>query len=444
MSEKSEQAMHTELLASPAAAVLRRYVLRCASGQAEPARCEIGAHQISVGQSEANSVRVSDASVSRFHFELVREHDTLLIRDLGSTNGTLVEGVFVREAQLQPGQHVRAGRIEFVVEGEGETASVEAYPGTCYGALVGGSAPMRMLYALLDRAARSDATVLLQGESGTGKELVAEEIHRHSARSNGPFVIVDCGALPEDLIESELFGHEKGAFTGAANERPGAFEAADGGTLLLDEIGELPLLLQPKLLRVLESRTVKRLGSNQRRPVDVRFIAATNRNLRSEVNASAFREDLFWRLSVVELRIPPLRERREDLPGLLEALWQRTGVTSGALAIDPQTLAQLSRLPWRGNVRELRNFVERTAVLGAAELPPHTLENPPAGSAPGESTVRTDLPFKDAKELWNNQFERSYLEQRLLDAEGNLSRLAREATIDRAHLLKLLKKHGLR
>jgi len=443
VTKKRAPEQHTEMIYGAPVAKLRRYTLRSASPGVEPTVAMVGASSLSVGQSEANDVRVGDTSVSRFHFELAREKEALIIRDLGSTNGTLVEGVFVREARLSPGQRIRAGRVEFTLEAEGEPSQVDALQSDTYGELVAGSESMRVLFALMDKAAQSSVTVLIQGESGTGKELVAEEIHRHSQRRDGPFIIVDCGALPDDLIESELFGHEKGAFTGAATERAGAFESAHGGTLFLDEIGELPLALQPKLLRALEARTIKRLGSNQRRDVDIRFVAASNRNLREEVNRHTFREDLFWRLSVLEMRIPPLRERSEDIPALVQALWQRTEVTDGPPTIDAETMAQLATLPWRGNVRELRNFVERTAVLGAVQLPSGTLEYPPLGRA-ATVAVRTDLSYKEAKELWTNHFERTYLEDRLVQAEGNMSRLSREASIDRAYLLKLLKKHKLR
>jgi len=442
VTRKRSSTAQTELLGQ-GIAELPRCTLRALGDGVTPVEAQVGVSSLSVGQSQANDVHVDDASVSRFHFELTRDPKGLLIRDLGSTNGTLVEGVFVIEARLSPGQRIRAGRAEFTVELEQTKSRVAAHSEGRFGALIGASEPMRVLFALIDKAAQSDATVLVQGESGTGKELVAEELHRHSQRRDGPFIIVDCGALPDELIESELFGHEKGAFTGAHVERAGAFEAAHGGTLFLDEIGELPLALQPKLLRVLEARTVKRVGSNQRHPVDVRFVAASNRNLRQEVNAGSFREDLFWRLSVVELRIPPLRERADDIPALFDALWQQAGVASGPHPIDAETMSELTRQPWRGNVRELRNYVERTAVLGATPMPEGTPERErPAGD--GALRVEWELPYRDAKERWVEHFERAFLERRLTEAEGNLSRLAREAEMDRAFLLKLLRKHGMR
>ena len=442
MAKKPLSGQSTELLGT-SVAQLQRCTLRGLTAGIEPVAAQVGASALSVGQGEANQVRVADPSVSRFHFELVREHGGLFIRDLGSTNGTLVEGVFVREARLSPGQRIRAGRAEFVIEIGDDTSEVVALSSPRYGQLVGSSEPMRVLFALMDKAAHSDATVLIQGETGTGKELVAEEIHRHSDRRDGPLVVVDCGALPENLTESELFGHEKGAFTGAVGERAGAFEEAAGGTLFLDEIGELPLGLQPKLLRALEARTIRRVGSNKSRRVDVRYIAATNRNLRSEVNAGAFREDLFWRLSVVELRVPPLRERRQDIPVLINELWQRSRGGGSSAGFDAETLQTLGGLPWRGNVRELRNFVERTAVLGAVELPVRTFEEP-GGSAQTTPGIRFDLPYTEAKTLWTDHFELQYLNHRLAAVAGNQSQLSREANMDRTFLLKLMRKHGLR
>ena len=456
--------LKTEHISSASQTQVQRFVLRVTQGKAKPAKIDIGPTSTSVGQSEANDVCVDDGAVSRFHFEITREAGKVLLRDLDSTNGTKINGVSVHLAKLRPGQTIRAGRSEFVFEARDQSQGVPTSATTGFGDLVGASEAMRMLYAQLEKIAPSEATALILGESGTGKELVAHELHRHSDRKDGPFIIVDCGALPEELIESELFGHKKGAFTGATVDRIGAFEAAHGGTLFLDEIGELPLALQPKLLRVLESRTIRRIGDNTRRPVDVRFVAATHRNLRAEVNAGTFREDLFWRLAVMELRIPPLRERREDIPLLAQALWSRSGLTKTGPGFDPDTLEKMQRLPWRGNVRELRNFVERAAVFGADALPMQTTEHllapkgspsdlpqkqsdassNPIGQGPSTAELQLDLSFRDAKEAWVERFERQYLAQRLEMAEGNMSRMARETSMDRAHLLKLLRKHGFR
>jgi two-component system response regulator GlrR len=313
---------------------------------------------------------------------------------------------------------------------------------------VGDSVAMRALFAQLDRLAQCPATVRNLGESGTAKELYAGAIHERGARARKPFLVIDCGAIPPELVESELFGHERGAFTGASQERKGAFEAADGGTLLLDEIGELPLNVQPKLLRALERRQVKRVGADQHRSVDVRFVAATHRDLRRAVNQGTFREDLFFRLAVAMVRVPPLRERTEDLPMLLEYLW---GETFRALGLEPrpftapsaETLRHLSSLPWEGNVRELRNFVERSVALSGA-LDTSKLGVGGSGARSESVAVRHDLPYRDAKEAWLEIFEKAYLSRRLEQASGNVSQVAREADMDRAHLIKLLKKYAVR
>ena len=306
----------------------------------------------------------------------------------------------------------------------------------------GGSRAWRAAMASLERAAAGDLTVLLQGETGTGKDAAAESIHRESARANAAFVVVDCASMPANLMESELFGHEKGAFTGADRARVGAFQAASGGTLLLDEIGELPLELQPKLLRVLESRQVQRIGGTQREPVNVRVIAATNRNLRAEVNERRFRSDLYYRLAVLEITLPPLRQRGGDIPALVEALLTSIGAQEAPAAARlraPATLAELARHPWPGNVRELRNHVERWIALD--EQPPllATEEAPARGAA-----VDTSKPIRVERDRWLRAFEREYLSKLLAEHGDNVSAAARAAGIDRIHMYRLLWKAGLR
>ena len=432
---------------TPVGLKVRRALLRPPSG--EP--LSSAAERITVGSREGNDLVLDDATVSRCHAEITREPDGFRLRDLDSTNGTRVNGVRVVEAYLGEEATLTFGgaAVRFAVAQEQE--EVPLHPEPRFGRLVGDSVAMRTLFAQLDRLARSAATVLVLGESGTGKELIAEAVHEHSARAKKPFVVVDCGAIPPELVESELFGHERGAFTGAAQERKGAFEAADGGTLFLDEIGELPLNVQPKLLRALERRQVKRVGADQHRPVDVRFIAATHRDLRRAVNQGAFREDLFFRLAVALVRVPPLRERTEDLPLLLQHLW---GETFRALGLEPrpftapsaETLRHLGSLPWEGNVRELRNFVERSVALSGA-LDTSKLDLSGAGARGGEAAaaaVRHDLPYREAKDAWLEIFEKSYLSRRLEQASGNVSQVAREADMDRAHLIKLLKKYAVR
>jgi two-component system, NtrC family, response regulator GlrR len=246
-------------------------------------------------------------------------------------------------------------------------------PPVRFGRMVGRSLVMRQLFGLLERAAASDATVLIEGETGTGKEVSAVAIHENSPRKSGPFIVVDCGAIPAQLLESELFGYEKGAFTGAVSARMGAFEAANGGTIFLDEIGELSLDLQPKILRALEGRKVKRVGSNTYAPIDVRVIAATNRNLREEVAQKRFRSDLYYRLAVLSVKLPALRERPEDLPALVDEVLTHLGVRSSPSASPiraPDYIAMLSRYRWPGNVRQLRNYLERRVALGETVAPP--------------------------------------------------------------------------
>ena len=430
---------------TPVGLRVRRALLRPPSGEPVSSAAE----RITVGSQEGNDLVLSDATVSRFHAELTREPDGYRLRDLDSTNGTRVNGVRVVEAYLGEEATLTFGNapVRFAVAQEQE--EVPLHPEPRFGRLVGDSVAMRALFAQLDRLARSAATVLVLGESGTGKELIAEAVHDHSTRAKKPFVVVDCGAIPPELVESELFGHERGAFTGASQERKGAFEAADGGTLFLDEIGELPLNVQPKLLRALERRQVKRVGADQHRPVDVRFIAATHRDLRRAVNQGSFREDLFFRLAVAMVRVPPLRERIEDLPLLLQHLW---GDTFRALGLEPkpftspsaETLRHLASLPWEGNVRELRNFVERSVALsGALDTSKLSLSGN-SSRADNAAAVRHDLPYKDAKDAWLEIFEKAYLSRRLEQAGGNVSQVAREADMDRAHLIKLLKKYAVR
>jgi len=298
---------------------------------------------------------------------------------------------------------------------------------------------MREVFTLLERMAASGADVLIQGETGTGKEGCAEALHTESPRKDGPFVIVDLAGVPSSLVESELFGHVKGAFTGAQGDRAGAFERANGGTVFLDEIGELPLELQPRLLRVLERRQVKRVGANDYRTVNVRVIAATHVDLEGAVQAEKFRRDLFHRLAVLRVTLPPLRERPEDIPLLIDTMLELGGRPPSALS--DQTRALLAQYPWPGNVRELRNVVEQVVSLGEEALP--RMEPLPGEGAGKGSGPDLDLPFKEAKEKLIEGFERDYLKGLIERCEGNISRASREAGIDRVYLRKLLRKHGL-
>jgi transcriptional regulator with AAA-type ATPase domain len=316
-----------------------------------------------------------------------------LLTDLDSTNGTTVNGLRVLSAYLPPKAKLQLGEAEVTFEVEREERELGVSSADRFGALLGQSAVMRRLFEELEGLARADSTVLIQGETGSGKDLVATEIHRHSARRNGPFVIVDCGGLPDALVDAELFGHERGAFTGADVARAGAFEAADGGTLFLDEIAELSPATQVKLLRALEARMVKRLGSNEWRRVDVRVIAATHQDLARLCNQRLFREDLYHRLAVITVRVPPLRDRLEDLPLLVGAIMEDLGAAAST-PLDEGLLEALRGRRWAGNVRELRNIVQRALVLGAERA----LADDPADTAsPAAASGATDEPYKLAK-----------------------------------------------
>jgi DNA-binding NtrC family response regulator len=316
---------------------------------------------------------------------------------------------------------------------------------------------MRRLFALLERVGRSETNVLIEGESGTGKELVAAEIVRRGPRAQRPFVIVDCSSISPNLIESELFGHMRGAFTGADRDRIGAFEAAHGGTVFLDEIGEMPIEMQPKLLRALEAREVRRIGETATRKVDVRVVAATNRRLEREVNSGRFREDLYFRLSVVTLRVPPLRDRLEDIELLIRTFLETLNAQTSAHLFTKEVLADLARYDWPGNVRELRNYVERTVVLQTVGPTSSGEERrtiaPSAGTvasaaADGNATSKLDaditVQFRTAKERVIAEFEKNYVTALLEWADGNISRASRKAAMDRMNLYRLIQRYGLR
>ncbi|MFT3921285.1 MAG: sigma-54 dependent transcriptional regulator [Myxococcales bacterium] len=319
-----------------------------------------------------------------------------------------------------------------------------------FGRLVGRSAPMRQLIGTLKRASETDATVLIEGETGTGKEVSALAIHENSSRRGGPFIVVDCGAIPAQLLESELFGYERGAFTGAVTARMGAFEAADGGSIFLDELGEMSLDLQPKILRALEGRKVKRVGSNNYVPFNARVIAATNRDLREEVAAKRFRSDLYYRLAVLHIKLPPLRERTGDLPILVQEVLGQLGVqdTENAGSIcTPEFFAMLAKYRWPGNVRQLRNYVERRVALGESVPPPGNDTSRPPPPLQAEApipSIAIDLPLRLAREEWNSVFESKYLEALLERYENNVTAAARAAGVNRVHFYRLLWKHGLR
>jgi DNA-binding NtrC family response regulator len=412
-----------------------------------------------VGTHADNTIVLSDATVSRYHLEIRVRRDGVEVRDLETTNGTRHGGAKLGSVVLTGASRLRLGKhTEVDIEPVDALIALDDWHGDRFGDVLGATPIMKRLFAVLARVAPTEATVLLEGETGTGKEAMAEAIHRASARRNGPFIVVDCGVIPHELIASELFGHARGAYTGATNDKKGLIESANGGTLFLDEIGELALDLQPQLLRVLDRRQVRRVGENHAVDVDIRVVAATHRDLRAMVKAGTFREDLYYRLAVVRTTVPPLRERAPDIAALAAHFAAQHG--EAELAISPALLDQLQRHPWPGNVRELRNVVERALSLGTAGLDELGVPASPAttssamehAGAPGDPIAPMasgtpaevlEMPFKEAKASLIESFERDYLTHLLARHRGNISRAAAEAGIDRNYIHRLVKKYGL-
>jgi DNA-binding NtrC family response regulator len=438
--------------------------------------------EIRIGSMEDNDIVLGDDTVSRYHCRILQEDNGYALFDQRSTNGTFINKVRIREAFLKPGSIVSVGQSQLRFNAREE--EVEIFPSRadrCAG-LIGGNARMREIYSIIEKIAPTATTVVIDGETGTGKEVVAQAIHSLSPRARNDLVVFDCGAVPPNLIESELFGHEKGSFTGAVMTRQGLFEQADGGTLFLDELGELPLDLQPKLLRALEQREVRRVGSAKSAKVDVRIIAATNRNLEDEVRAGRFRQDLFYRLSVVRLHLPSLRDRADDVPVLIQhfldnGAFNRKPNAPAVRGVAADAIVALQGYPWPGNVRELVNVIERAVsfcdgdlielsdlpdyVRNARPPPREAVRRPttvPAGTpapltvsmnpntpapAPPDELLAVGVTFKDAKERWVASFERDYILQLLRRNTGNISHAARAADIDRKYFRKLMKKYDI-
>ena len=419
--------------------------------------------EYSIGRAEGSEIRIDHPSVSRRH-ALLTTGERLLVRDLGGANGTVIrdrqrqrragETENVRhlsndEAELAVGDPIMLGVVTLVVRRTSEPATGGAASGPS-GNVVLVAPAMRALYEQVARVAASNISVLVLGETGVGKEVLARAIHAASARARGPLLSVNCGALTESIIESELFGHEKGAFTGALQARAGLFESAENGTVFLDEVGELPATTQTKLLRVLEDRTVMRLGSRSARPVDVRFVAATNRDLEAAANAGRFRQDLYFRLNGIALSIPPLRERRVEIDALAKNF-----VTAACrdldrprpLALAERTVDLLREYAWPGNVRELRNVIDRAVVLCEDDviqpdhLPPHLLR--PRPEAPAETD--TDRPVapasedpRDALNAQMRELEKKRIVEALALCGGNQTQAAKMLGISRRTLVTRL------
>lgn len=411
----------------------------------------------SIGSSDSCDLQLQDTAVSRKHCIINSDGHTFSIQDTNSTNGSFLCELRIMHAYLTPGSELRLGNTRLLFSPALELADIPLSQNNHFGSAIGASDAMRRIFYLAESYAPTDATIMLTGETGTGKEIFAEEIHKHSKRANKPFVVIDCTSISRDIVESELFGHIKGAFTGATSDRPGAFESADGGTVFLDEIGELPQELQPKLLRVLEKREIKRVGSNEVRKIDVRIICATNRNIQKEINDGNFREDLYYRLSVVNIELPPLREHKEDIPLLAETFMNRLHNANAHDEIQDfdNAMKALMRYDWPGNIRELRNLVDRAYyniqkpvdILKCQQGDIFLKQTSNAQKSNEENSssnsVDTTKPFKDEKNRLIDDFERQYIKELLARNNGNVSKSAREADIERAYLQRLIKKYGL-
>ncbi|MCP4443948.1 MAG: sigma 54-dependent Fis family transcriptional regulator [Myxococcales bacterium] len=458
---------------------LRKAKLVVVDGADKGKEVEIDKSRCTGGRSIINDLMISDKSISGTHFEIAVRDDGYRLRDLNSRNGTFVGDLRILEVFLLPGVKFRAGQTTVMFQPTTDIVEIALSKQDRFDKVVGGSPVMREIFANLEKISPSDLTCLITGETGTGKELIARGIHNASLRNRKPFVVLDCGSIPRELIESTLFGHEKGAFTGAVGQQVGCFEQADGGTIFLDEIGELDISLQPKLLRVLEQREIKRVGGDRTVKVDVRVLAATNRDLRAEVNNGNFREDLFFRLSVVNCELPPLRDRREDIPTIANLFLKDVIARRGTnMSFGQDAMAALLSNNWPGNVRELRNVVERAGALsdgpvitrqdltfgpgGPSPMVQHDLALAGVNAAqaaaaemlgvalPGGGPTTFDpellkpgLAFKGAKQTVVDAFETAYLGGLLKRNEGNITRSAQEAGLTRYHLRELLKRHGL-
>ena len=425
----------------------RRFMGRIMSGPDAGTEFAVGSRALVVGAEKKCAVVIDDPKVSRRHVEVVVASGGVNVRDLGSKNGTFWNGAQISEAVVPAGASIKVGNsvIKFSTT---RTPILPPSSRNGFGGLVGESVVMREIYAVLEAASGSEATILVQGESGTGKEVAARAIHDHSPRAGGPFVTADCSAIPEQLFESHFFGHQRGAFTGAVADRQGLLAEADGGTVFMDEVGELSLPSQAKLLRALEARKVRSVGAEREYAFDVRVVAATHRDLHTMVDEGTFRFDLFHRLAVVHLELPPLRDHPEDIPDLVRHFYRQRGVEPKG--VDGDNMTALQRHNWRGNVRELRNCLERAWALSPDDgavfsaLPLWLAGGGTERAVGAAPMLDTSVPFKEAKEHWIEHFEKRYLAAVFAAHNGNVTRAAAQAGINRRHFRELLEKHQLR
>lgn len=434
----------TALAGRPEGAGSATFVVRVESGSAMGRTLVLDGSQptpVLVGEGPACELRLGDRLVSRRHASFDIEDGALRLRDLDSTNGTYVLGLRVLDVLLTGGEVIGLGASTLRVE-RGAPKEENLPMQDRFGRMLGGSREMRRLYPVLARLAASNVPVVIEGETGTGKELLAESIHEQSARCDQPYVVFDCTSVPLNLAESELFGHERGAFTGATNQRKGLFEQAHGGTLFIDEIGDLDPSLQPKLLRAIERQEIRRVGGNETRRVDVRILAATRRNLDEEVVAGRFRDDLYHRLMVTRIELPPLRNRRGDVPALIRRFWTDS---NGEGEPPADLVSRWAAEKWPGNIRELRNSVARAVALGdlAGGMPPSLASGPSVSDGSGiiEEVIRQRLPITQARQKVIDAFEHRYLEQVLADNDGDTARAAAVSGVARRYFNVLRAKH---
>jgi two-component system, NtrC family, response regulator GlrR len=435
----------TELLQAQVARFPRARLV-VTKGPDKGAEVVLEGQTVTVGSDEQCQLRLTDPAVSRRHFELSGGPGGYRLRDLRSTNGVFIEDVQVMEVKLSNKVRLTLGRTELRFEPERQQIQWPLSASDRFGEALGRSTAMRRMFALLERAAATESAVVLEGEPGTGKELLARGIHERSARAEGPFVVVDVGALNEAVLEKDLFGHELGAYAGPGASRPGALEEADGGTLYLDEVAELPLALQARLARVLEAGELRR-GSTQV-AFKVRLVASTQKDLEQQVSASLFREDLYFRLAAFRVRVPALRERPEDIAMLARLFESRTRTTQ---PIPSDTIDMLTRHDWPGNVRELRNVVERLAAfpdLGLSALDQVLGRSPEEESADVRLRVEMikqlfALPYHEAKERVLDSFEKGYLHEHLRAANGVVTRAASRVGLPRQSMHRMMRRLGL-